>query len=435
MRYLYSLIFYIAMPGILLRLWWRSRKAPAYIHRLSERFGYFSFPTDQRSIWVHAVSVGESIAATPLIKQLQQNYPNIPIVVTNMTPTGSAQIKKTFGDSVYNVYVPYDIPGAVNRFLQRTRPHLGIIMETELWPNLIHYANRRNIPVLLANARLSERSARGYRRIKAITKPIVTKLSLVAAQSDDDGKRFLSLGLPKENLMVTGSIKFDIEPPKTLTHEGRSLRHSWDIDRPVWVAASTHPGEEEKVLKAFAQIRAALPNALLILVPRHPERFTEVAELCERYSYNVLRRSKGQPCHADIDIFLGDSMGELFLFYAMCDVAFVGGSLVQTGGHNILEPAALGLPIVSGSALFNFAEISQMLQKAGAMQVVQSENELATVMIDLLQNKTLAKESGRKGLQVIAQNQGALHKHIQWIKATMQSMTPVAPKDGSVATP
>src|SRR3990167_5407584 len=336
------------IPLVLTRLWWRGRRLPTYRKRWAERFGFFTVPPLHHPIWVHAVSFGEAAAAEGLICNLKQRYPHRDIVVTALTPTGSERIRKNFGDSVFHVYLPYDNPTSVKRFLRQINPTLLIIMETELWPNLLYYCAQRHLSVLLANARLSQKSMEGYQKICWLTRPMLKALTMVAAQSETDAKHFRALGLSEQKLMVTGSVKFDIDLPSDVIHQGRALRYSWDGNRPVWIAASTHHQEEAKVLQIFAKVREIVPDLLLILVPRHPDRFRTVYDYCCKQGYTVIKRSEGHPCRSDTDILLGDTMGELVLLYAAADVAFVGGSLVPTGGHNVLEPAAIGLPIITG---------------------------------------------------------------------------------------
>jgi len=415
MRYLYSLALYLALPYIIIRLWRRSRKFPAYKNRWAERFSFVKPPPLTDPIWIHAVSFGEVVVAEPLIKALLARYPQRSLVVTTMTPTGSERVCKTFGEQIYHVYVPYDLPGAVRRFFKQSRPTLGIIMETELWPNMLYQVRKRKLPLLLANARLSPRSTRGYQRIAGLTRHMLRSFTCVAAQSKVDAERFIQLGLAADKVMVTGSIKFDITPPDAQIQEGRALRHSWSMIRPILIAASTHQGEEDQMLDAFKSIKQQHPNALLILVPRHPQRFDSVAALCEHRGYSIIRRSEGRTCEPSTDIFLGDSMGEMYMYYALADVAFVGGSLVSVGGHNLLEPAALGLPVLTGPQLFNFTEISQLLRQADAITVVNNADELAKHVIALFQNPQSRQQQGHRGLRVLAQNRGALQKHLDWI--------------------
>lgn len=416
MRPIYSLILYLLTPLVLLRLAWRGLRAPEYWKRWPERFGFFSAPQLNETIWIHAVSVGEFQAALPLIKALQARYPDVKMVVTTTTPTGSVRVQAALGDTVFHVYAPYDLPGAVRRFLRRIRPRVAIIMETELWPNLFHGCHARDIPLILANARLSERSAAGYRRIAGLTRQTLCNITAVAAQTQDDARRLISLGADAARVHVTGNIKFDINIPASLHEQAVALRQEWGAERPVWIAASTHEGEDEQVLEAFAAVRQALPDALLVLVPRHPERFPRVAALCRKQGYEVVLRSEQRQCSATTAVFVGDSMGELMLFYAASDVAFIGGSLVATGGHNMLEPAALGIPVITGPHTFNFAEISRMLLNAGAARQVDGATQLAEVVTAYLKDNDLRHAAGEKGRHLVEQNRGALMKLVDIVQ-------------------
>lgn len=420
-RYLYTLLFYLALPLVLLRLLWRARKNPAYAQRWQERFGYLSGRGKKNCIWLHAVSVGESLAAVPIIKALRKKYPNIPIVVTGTTPTGADRIQAALKNDVTQFYLPYDLPDALNRFFDAVQPRLGIIMETELWPNLLNICGKRNIPIFLANARLSERSAKGYGRIAKLTEEMLQHITSMAVQTPVEADRFIALGLPSDRIHVTGSIKFDLEIPADLTARAQTLRSTWGKDRLVWIAASTHQGEENQILEAYSLICKTLPQTLLVLVPRHPDRFAQVATACKRQGFEIVLRSENIPCTPMTQIFIGDSMGELLLFYAASDVAFVGGSLIATGGHNPLEPAALGLPVLMGPHYFNFAAISEQLQKVGAMIKVDTPQELADHVLQLLQNTSSRQQMGVNGQHFVAQNRGALTKHLALIDGLLHN--------------
>ena len=410
MRYLYSALLYALMPLVLLRLLWRSRRAPAYRQRLAERFGIFDtdFDSGTPTIWLHAVSVGEVLAAAPVIESLLLTYPGQRIVVTTTTPTGSQQVSTLFGERVFHVYAPWDLPGAVRRFLRRTRPALLLLMETELWPNLLHCTRAGGCKIMLANARLSERSARGYARFPRFTRELLATLDTVACQSAADGQRFVALGLPLEALQVTGSIKFDLDLDAPIRARVASLRRDFAADtRPVVLAASTHRGEDEQILAAFARLRQARDNCLLVLVPRHPERFDEVHALCARGGWQVLRRSAGTRPEPGDDVVLGDTMGELLSLLGVATVAVIGGSLVDRGGHNVLEAAAWGVPVVTGPSMYNFVEISKLLTAAGAMIMLDDPRQLAPCLIALLGDAQRCREMGAAGQQVVADNRGA----------------------------
>lgn len=416
-RYFYTFAHYLALPIILLRLLWRSRYSKGYRQRWNERFGYIKrLPPEQKSIWVHAVSVGEVIAAIPLIKALIQQYSNYTVVVTTTTPTGSAQVIKHLNNQVLHVYSPYDVPSCVNRFLRRSNTHLCIIMETELWPNMLRCCCKRNIPILLANARLSESSMRKYQLITGMTKTMLSAYTMVAAQGLLDGERLIALGLDPNKLIISGNIKFDIHISETLIEEGNSLRKEWKSQyRPTFIGASTHEGEEIILLNAFKEIRKRLPNTLLILVPRHPDRFSKVARLCREKNFKIAQRSLNQQLDEQTDILLGDTMGELRLIYSASDIAFVGGSLVPIGGHNLIEPAAIGLPVLTGPYLQNFSEISKLLKNAGAAQIVVDAKSIASAVVALFSAAELREKISIKAREVIAANRGALMKHMEWI--------------------
>lgn len=416
-RHLYTLLLHLALPLIALRLALRARKAPAYARRIKERFSFALPPLKPGGIWVHAVSVGESIAAAPMIRALQARYPELPITVTCMTPTGSERIQALFGDSVQHCYLPYDLPWAAARFLDRARPRLAVVMETELWPNHIHQCARRGIPVALANARLSERSARGYARFGKLTAPMLAELSLIAVQTQAEAQRFLDLGARPDCVEVTGSIKFDLKIDAELLQRAAELRRQWQAEqRPVWIAASTHAGEDEIVLAAHRQLLETRPNALLILVPRHPERFNSVHELCLSDGLTTRRRATGEAVQTGDQVLLGDTMGELLFLYALADIAFVGGSLVANGGHNLLEPAALGKPVLSGPHLFNFLEIAAQLRAAGALSEVADAAQLAERTATLLDTPAEAQRMSAAGLAVLKANQGALERLLDGLR-------------------
>jgi len=311
-RTLYSLLFHLGLPILALRLLWRAWRAPAYSRRLLERFAFGLPPLKPGGIWIHAVSVGESIAAAPLVRELLARYPALPITITCMTPTGSERIQALFGNQVQHCYLPYDLPWAAARFIRRLQPQLAVIMETELWPNHIHQCAKRGVPVVLANARLSERSARGYARFAKLTAPMLAELSLIAVQSAAEAERFLALGARPECVEVTGSIKFDLRIEPELLAQAQALRAAWHtVQRPVWIAASTHAGEDESVLAAHRLLLQQQPQALLILVPRHPERFASVQQLCVKEGFTTCRRSQGEAPDVATPRLLGDAMGEL----------------------------------------------------------------------------------------------------------------------------
>jgi 3-deoxy-D-manno-octulosonic-acid transferase len=409
MRWFYTLLFYLLLPAILLRLWWRGRRAPAYRRRIGERFGFFATPRLRSPIWVHAVSVGETIAAAPMIRALLAQGEQL--VVTTMTPTGSERVRALFGEQVFHVYAPYDLPDCLGRFLRRIRPRLLVIVETELWPNTVHACAARGIPALLANARLSARSARGYARVEGLTRAMLGELTRVVAQNAEDGGRFVALGLPPERLRVSGSIKFDIAIDDSLRQRAAAERAAWGAaQRLVWIAASTHEGEDEVLLQAHRQLLAVRPDALLVLVPRHPERFDGVAALVARAGLSCARRSRGDRVTTDTAVLLGDTMGELLLLLGCADMAFVGGSLIERGGHNMLEPAAWGLAVITGDSDYNFREISAGLQQAGALVKVTDGEALGRELQALATDGELRRQRGERAAAMVAANRGALDR-------------------------
>lgn len=415
MRVLYTALFYLLLPFVFIRLLWRSRNLPGYRKNWTERLGYVSHVLEH-SIWVHAVSVGETIAAIPLIKAIQKAYPTIPIVVTNMTPTGAERVKAAFGDTVLQSFVPYDIPAFLSRFIKRIKPKILIVMETELWPNLFATCLEHQVPIIVTNARLSEKSARGYARIPFINHDMFKAMHRLAAQTDADAERFVRLGLSREKIVVTGNLKFDLEIADDLFLKSEKLREEIGRDRLIWIAASTHQGEEEIMLQAHRLILEKYPEALLMLVPRHPNRFDEVKSLVLQKKFTMACRSEHAPVDASVQVFMGDSMGELMLFYASTNVALVGGSFVGVGGHNMLEPAALHKPILTGPIVFNFTEISQLLLQAQGMLMVKNAEEIAYEVTRLFSDENLRHRLGENAYNVVASNRGALERQVALVK-------------------
>jgi 3-deoxy-D-manno-octulosonic-acid transferase len=415
------------LPLILLRLLWRAGQARAYRQRIAERFGFFAAPRQTGGLWIHAVSVGESIAAAPIIQHFLDNYPQLPIVVTTMTPTGSERVRSMFGERVFHVYAPYDLPDAVGRFLNKLRPAVAVIMETEVWPNMVCQAEGRGIPVILANGRMSARSARGYGRLTKLSRDVFSRFSRIAAQSEADGERFVALGLPLSKLTVSGSIKFDLQISATFLAQTQDLRRVMLGRRPVWIAASTHAGEDEMLLLAHRQLLRSAPRAVLILVPRHPERFNKVAELLAAQNFVHERRSVLRQAGAAISlaepssVLLGDTMGELLMLLACADVAFVGGSFIDHGGHNTLEPAALGLPVLSGPSDFNFAEISTLLTASGGLLKVADADALAVALQELFADPQRRQAQGAAAKGVVDNNRGALQRLLTIIESELNA--------------
>ncbi|MEX2124416.1 MAG: lipid IV(A) 3-deoxy-D-manno-octulosonic acid transferase [Woeseia sp.] len=409
-RTLYALLTYLLLPVYALYWFFRGIVNRAYWDRFGQRFG-LGFPEiEQGSFWIHAVSVGEVQASIPLVRALARRFSDRPLLITTVTPTGAARVRSLFGDTVQHSYIPFETPSAVKNFFDATKPQLALIMETEIWPNLYHECGARKIPLVLVSARISPRSVNNYRKLLPLFRETLSHGIVIAAQSEADAERFRSLGARPERTRVTGNIKFDIEVPADLVTRGHEFRSRYLGERAIWIAASTHHKEEEQVLAAHRLIREKVPDALLILVPRHPERFESVRQLLDRQDTAFVSRTSGSTVGADCSVFLGDTMGEVPLFYAASDVAFVGGSLVPVGGHNLLEPAALGLPVVTGPHLFNTQEIADMFVNIGALTRVEDVEQLAVAATRLLKDETIARRLGNLGRDVVLQNRGALER-------------------------
>ncbi len=425
-RAIYTVLCWLVLPFVFLRLWIKGRNSVGYRHRWAERIGSYSTVFKQKNkcngpvLWVHAVSVGEVLAAIPLMKKLESSYPQHLILITTMTPTGSERVLQTFASqlnqkTMLHVYLPYDISCFINRFLAYFKPECGFIMETEIWPNLFWSAIKRKIPVCIVNARLSPNSFGAYLKLKNWVKPVLSKI-FVLTQSEADLTRYRALGVLPEHSENMGNIKFDVEFPKNIEEKTEVLRKKF-AHQPIWIAASTHAQEEEIVLAAFTQLKKEIENLLLILVPRHPNRFDEVAKLCVDGGWQVARRSQQDwMMHPKIDIYLGDTMGEMLLMYSVSEVAFVGGSLVPVGGHNLLEPALFAVPALTGPILHNFVHISDLLIAANHTQIIQNKEDLAEKVGILLKDKILRNEKGQAGKAVLNKNRGALSKLMDFVE-------------------
>jgi 3-deoxy-D-manno-octulosonic-acid transferase len=409
MHRIYNVLVYLAAPIALLVQLWRGLRDPSYRERLGERFG-FGPPLPGPTIWIHAVSVGEVQAAETLVWRLLSRHPRYRVLVTTVTPTGATRARRLFGDHVQLRYVPFDLPGAVRRFFDRVQPRLAMILETELWPNLYGECGRRDVPLVLASARVSPRSVGRYRQLVPLFREALSHGIVIAAQSATDAERFRSIGAAPERTHVTGNIKFDFQPPAGIERQGKRWRE-WNAPRrPIWVAGSTHEGEEEMVLDAHRQVLERFPDALLLLVPRHPQRFESVREMLVKRNGQFANRSSGTAVPATTTVMLGDTMGELMLFYAAADVAFVGGSLVPIGGHNLLEPASVGRPVLTGPHNFNSEEIAKLLLDARAARIVRNEDELAGEVAGLLAAAGERAAMGAAGKAVLDANRGALDR-------------------------
>ena len=410
MRALYIVIAYLLTPVVCGIQWWRGFKDRSYWQNFRQRFGFGPRIVGQKSIWVHAVSVGEVQAAVALVRRLLERYPGVPLVLTTVTTTGAQRARALFGSEIDVRYIPYDLPGAVRRFLQRVQPRVAIILETELWPNLYAACGKRGIPLVLASARVSPRSVGRYRLLARLFRETLAHGIMIAAQSEADAQRFRSIGANPDRTHVTGNIKFDFALPPNVRELGATLRAQHAAARPVWVAGSTHAGEEVQLLDAQRNLRAAGIDALLILVPRHPNRFDEVAALLTNQNVSFARRSRSGESAADCSVLLGDTLGELVTFYAAADVAFVAGSLVPIGGHNLLEPAALGMPILTGPYNFNSEDIARLLLEAGAAQVVSDATALTAALDRLLRDPQLRATRGGLARATLDANRGALSR-------------------------
>lgn len=418
-RLLYSALWYLLCPFILMRLLLRARSNPAYKLNWQQRLGYIRC-TETPRIWLHAVSVGETVAAKPLIEALLNQYPNHSLLVSNTTPTGSQTARRLFGDRVEHCYFPYDPPHVITRFLKRTKPEMLIIMETEIWPNLLHHCGKHNIPVLIANARLSDRSSKGYRKIRYLVQDALTNVSTIACRSPQDADHFRQLGANDKQLMIGGNIKFDVTQlnNKVDSHSDLCIASH----RKVLVAASTHRGEDEIILKIFAALREKLPELLLIIAPRHPERFDEVYALCTRTPFLTQRRSQSLDLTQTCDIILGDSLGDMALWYRAADVVLMGGSLVDTGGHNPLEATVFGVPVVSGPAIFNFHDVFDVLCEAKLAWVETDHITLQNRISELLQLSEIEQSDLKKHATEV------LEKHSGVTDRLMQKVREILPK-------
>jgi 3-deoxy-D-manno-octulosonic-acid transferase len=421
---LYTVLIYCAVPFALAVVLWRGLRDRGYWQGLGERFGLSSRGTggspsaggSTGTLWLHAVSLGEMSAAAPLVRALLARYPDSPLVLTTATPTGRARAHSLFGDEADVRYLPYDMPGAVSRFLERVRPRLALIMETEIWPNLYVECERRGVPLVLASARLSANSVVRYRRFGGLFRGIFSASSLIAAQSEIDAERFVAVGAQSARTRVVGNIKFDLELGVGVMDRGRELRSAMGVERPTWIAGSTHAGEEQQVLAAHGELLRTEPQALLLLVPRHPQRFEEVAGLLNAQHWRFARRSSGAVPDDGTPVVLVDTVGELAALYASADVAFVGGSLVPIGGHNLLEPAALGLPVLTGPSHANGRDVAQLLLARGAALQVADARELAAVLSQLLRDPVERQRMGAIGRQAVESNRGSVARLLELIE-------------------
>lgn len=436
----YRLLIRLLMPAVFVYLWLRGRKAPAYRQRWRERLALQSIPVQSRhGLLIHCVSVGETVAARQLIENVLSDYPDLPVTLSSMTPTAANLAQQLFGDRVYHLYLPFDTPGAMRRFFTKLAPQAVLLLETEVWPCFVHEARQRRIPLMLLNARMSEKSLASYHRFAWLLGPIWQQLSWVAAQTQASLEHFVKLGVPTERAVLRGNLKFDSHVPVHVLAAATAMKQR--LDRPILVAASTHKGEDEQILEALRELLEELPQTLLILVPRHPERFRSVGELVAREGFNYVSRSSGQEPQAKHQVLLGDTMGELLLWYALADVAFVGGSLITRGGHNPLEPVATHTPIISGPHVFNFKDIYQRLDNAKAVRFANSAEQLARHGLELLSDAQLRSQMQQRAQREFAQDQGATAAMLADIKRQvprqpqgaarqMQQVVTLEPKKG-----
>jgi 3-deoxy-D-manno-octulosonic-acid transferase len=419
-RFFYNLTLLLLLPYVGLHLLQRSRRQPEYLRHVGERFGFYPSPQPSPQggegvIWLHAVSVGETRAAVPLVAALKEHYPGHRILLTHMTPTGRQASEELFGDAVQRVYLPYDYPFAVRRFLAHFKPAVGVIMETELWPNLVAACREKGVHLLLANARLSEKSARRYARFPNLTRSALQGLAAIAAQTEEDAARLTSLGAPKVD--VLGNVKFDILPPPEQLALGEALRGQIGA-RPVLLAASTREGEEALLFEALT--KHPLGDALLVVVPRHPQRFDEVAALAAKAGLSVQRRSDDAPVAAQTQVLIGDSMGELFAYYAACDLAFIGGSLLDYGSQNLIEACAVGRPVLIGRSTYNFSHAAEQALECGAARQVGTAAVLLEAADALLRDEDACRRMGEAGREFAARHRGATNKTLEFISRAMR---------------
>lgn len=419
MNILYGLLSYLLQLPVAIYWLFRGIANPIYRDRAGQRFGV-GYPRLDECIWIHAVSVGEVQAALPLARAIARRFPSLPLLITTVTPTGALRVKALFGASVSHCYIPFEMPVAVSRFFAAVNPKLALIMETEIWPNLYRGCGVRDIPLILVSARISPKSIGGYRLLLPLFRETLSHGIIIAAQSQADAERFRALGAKPARTWVTGNIKFDLELPENLATDGKRLRAAVLGERKVWIAASTHDKEEQQVLVAHRALRKQHPDLLLLLVPRHPERFADVRALLEDQGFRFVARTEDRSCDASTEVFLVDTMGELPLFYAASDVAFVGGSLVPSGGHNLLEPAALGLPVISGPYVFNAQEIADMFVELGACRMVNDSADLATAIGELLADPARATDLGNRGREIVQNNRGALENLLRLLEPLLK---------------
>ncbi len=417
MRRLYTFLFYLVVPFIIGRVYLKGRRLPAYRQRISERFSLGDRTHIPVDVWMHATSLGEVVAASPLIEAMLAKQ--LRVLVTTMTPTGSEQVSKRFGSQVVHQYIPYDLPWLLRRFFKKYNPRLGIIMETELWPNLINQAKRENVPLLLLNARLSDNAFKQYKIVQFMFKSVLKQFSAIFAQSDEDARRFMALGASVNLVYMLGNMKFDLQLPTTAKDERLQLKEKWGRERPVVIAASTHEGEEKQLVSHFIRLKKAIPGVVLLLVPRHPERFDAVFKMSVAHGFNTGRRSDPTTIDVNSEVVVVDAMGELMDFYQMSDYAFVGGSLVPVGGHNVLEPIAVGVPVFSGPYINNSKAICQDLSAVGAIVIVDNIDGLIDALKTMHENVAERVQQIANASLILAANRGTVKRYMEKIEVML----------------
>lgn len=424
MRHLYTFLLYLLAPWIVLRLYWKGRKLNAYRKRLSERFSIGPIVSPQVDVWLHAVSLGEVVAATPLIEHFLEKH--LRVLVTTMTPTGSQHVTRRFGTRVSHQYIPYDYPYALRRFFRKIQARVGIIMETELWPNLIMEATRAKVPLVLANARISNHAFKQYQWIRFLLKPILNQFMFILTQSPRDEARYIALGASSDKVKMTGNMKFDLKV--SITHEAlvKSLKQSFGASRPVLIMASTHEGEENQLLSVFKSLQARIPNIIVLIAPRHPERFQTVYQLCQQQGIKTGLRSDPKSVDEQCEIVVLDSLGELLSFYSISDYAFVGGSFIPIGGHNVLEPIALHVPVFCGPYMQNSQSIIDELLNAHALIQVNDAAAFVEALAHLHHDAPLRVNQTEQATAILVANQGAVAHHFDVIQTYALGSDPLS---------
>ena len=420
-RFGYVVFTYLTLPLICLHLLYKSWGDSNYLKRINERFGFNGDPLNTEIIWVHAVSYGEVKAASSLVYQLIKRYPEKQILLTTFTPTGSALIQELFGDTVHHVYLPYDLNGAVARFFKWANPEISIIIETELWPNFFHYCGKLNVPLVLASACVSDKSVKLYRLLLGLFQEAVSHGIVVGAQTEEEAKKFISMGASESRTFVTGNIKFDYSTPDDLVEKAKKFKKEFALNRLIWVAGSTHNGEEKIILDAHKRIIESYPDILLIIVPRRPERFQSIRNLIDKRGFSCVSRSKSRQISATTQVMLADTLGELPMYYSASRVSFVGGSLFKTGGHNLLEPASLNTPIITGPILFGVEEIANLLRANDALEIIHNAEELSIIVCQLLADSDRHEKMTKAARSVVDKNKGSLQKLLSLIVPLLKS--------------